>query len=54
MTIYLWTLVVDHDQLVKQRKKFYKHKYLLEDTQYLKLLSSMEREDTESFHFIKI
>lgn len=53
MTIYLWTLVVDHDQLVKRRRKFYKHKYLL-GIQTFKLFAFYEKKNTESSHFTKI
>jgi len=42
MTIYLWTLIVDRDQLVKRKRKFYKHKYLL-GIQLSNFSPSMER-----------
>lgn len=48
MTIYLRTLV-DHDQLVKWRRKFYEHKYLL-DIRYLFTVFAFWKKKTEPFH----
>lgn len=53
MTIYLWTLVVDHDQLVKRREEVLQAQIFIRYPTF-KVFAFSEKKSTEPFHFTKI